>query len=58
MIQRCCLCGTIYGNKAPFLDTSETTGICKECYIPYFKRLRKQMEEYHTKQLRPLERSR
>jgi len=57
MIQRCCLCGTIYGHKAPFLDTNETTGMCGECYIPYFKRLRKQMEEYRAKQLRNLERS-
>ncbi len=54
MIQRCCLCGTIYGHKAPFLDTNETTGICGECYIPYFKKLRKQMEEYYAGRVRDL----
>jgi hypothetical protein len=58
MIQRCCLCGTIYGHKGPFLDTSETTGMCGERYVPYLKKLGKQMEEYRTKQLRHLERSR
>jgi len=57
MIQRCCLCGTIYGHKAPFLDTNETTGMCGECYVPYLKKLRKEMEEYRANQLRHLEKS-
>ena len=54
MIQRCCLCGTIYGHKAPFMDTSETTGMCQDCYAPFLKKIRKQMEEYHAGRVRDL----
>ena len=57
MIQRCCVCRTIYGHKAPFLDTSETSGFCDDCYIPYLKKIRKELEEYRAKQLRHPERA-
>ena len=57
MIQRCCHCGTIYGHKAPFLDTNETTGMCGECYTPYLKKLRKEMEEYRVRQQKHFEKS-
>ena len=57
MIQRCCLCGTIYGHKAPFLDTRETTGMCEECYAPYLKKIRQEIKEYRAKQLRNFGRS-
>ena len=56
MIQRCCICGVIYGHKAPFLDTKETTGICEECYTPYLERIRKELAEYRAKQLSNTER--
>jgi hypothetical protein len=31
--------------------------MCGECYVPYLKKLRKEMEEYRAKQLRHLEKS-
>jgi len=57
MIQRCCICKTVYGHKAPFLDTNETTGMCGECYTPYLKKLRKEMEEYRVRQQKHFEKS-
>ena len=57
MIQRCCICGVIYGHKAPLLDTSETSGFCEECYAPFLKKIHQEMKEYRAKQLRHLERS-
>jgi len=32
MIQRCCICKTVYGHKAPFLDTNETTAYAGSVY--------------------------
>ena len=57
MIQRCCICKKIYGHKAPFLDTSETSGFCEECYPPFLEKIHKEMEEYRAKRMRNLERS-
>jgi len=48
MIQRCCICGVIYGHKAPFLDTNEITGMCEECYAPFLKKIRQEMKEYRA----------
>jgi len=55
MIQCCCICKKIYGHKAPFLDTSETSGFCEACYPPFLEKIQKEMEEYRAKRMRNLE---
>ena len=47
MIRRCCICRNIYGEKAPFSEPSETTGVCDACYLPYLEEIEKQLKEYH-----------
>lgn len=41
MIQRCSVCGIIYGHQAPFLDTTETRGICNDCHTLFQERIQK-----------------
>jgi len=50
MIRRCCICRNIYGEKAPFSEPGETTGICDVCYLPYLERIRKEVKAYLEKE--------
>ena len=50
MIRRCCICRNIYGEKAPFSEPGETTGICDVCYLPYLEKIRKDAEAYRKKE--------
>jgi hypothetical protein len=49
MFRRCCICRSVFGEKAPFSEPGETTGICDVCYLPYLEKIRKEAEAYRNK---------
>jgi len=48
MIQRCSACGMIYRHKAPFLDTTETWGVCKDCHTQFLDPIQRETGEIPT----------
>ena len=50
MFRRCCICRNIFGEKAPFSEPGETTGIFEACYLPYLEKIRKDAEAYRKKE--------
>jgi RNase P subunit RPR2 len=49
MIQRCSACGMIYGHKAPFLDTTEIRGVCKDCHTLFLQGIQMETREHQIK---------
>jgi len=56
MFRRCCICRNIFGEKAPFSEPGETTGICEACYLPYLEKIRKEAKEYEARERQKLAR--
>lgn len=49
MIQKCYICGKIYGEKEPYEDKDFTHGLCDECFKSEMERLEIESEEYRKK---------
>jgi hypothetical protein len=45
MIRICMRCGSFMGEKPPYEDTSETHGLCDECWPKEHERLKKQIDK-------------
>jgi hypothetical protein len=44
MIQECCVCGCVYGMKAPLQDLSRTSGYCPHCYTLELERIGQELQ--------------
>ncbi len=51
MIQQCCLCKKVYGQKEPMNDPSVTHGYCGPCTISELEKLEKYMQEKEKKEV-------
>lgn len=51
MVQKCCYCLKVYGEKEPLHDTSITHGICPEC-LPEVLR---SIGEYQGNEKKPID---